>query len=487
MVAVSAYAGDNAASGQSVNYGTLPPVDMVDTTVIPTQVADAGTQVAQAGGNPPGTFGVMNNKIKITFGGFIEAAGIYRNHTESGDINSNFNTGIPFPNSPNDHIDEIRGTARQSRLSILAQGDVDADTHLAAYYEMDFLGAAPTANSNESNSFNLRIRNIYATIDQVSTGWHVLVGQNWSLATLNRTGILPRTEVTPVGPEAQYVEGFNWTRTPQFRVVKDFNQQVWVGVSVENPQTLVTNGPNAFQASNVITGVAGSGGLGNGTPAGNFSIDPAPDVVGKIALDPGWGHYEVLGVARWFRSRAAFQNTTITGEGVGANALLPLVPKMLDLTLTGLIGKGLGRYGSAQLPDVTTDMNGILHALPFRSMMLGLIGHPDPTLDVYGYAGTEQVKKEIFTGTNGLGYGYGDPLYSNAGCLTESTGTCTANTSRMYEVTGGFWYKFYQGSFGYFEFGVQDEYLKRHIFAGVGGAPVASSNMVIASFRYYPF
>src|SRR5579883_1078820 len=88
-VGVSAYAGDTGAS-----YGVLPSVDVVDATVIPPmQVEDAGTpasgtQVAQAAANPPGTFGVMNNKIKITFGGFIEAAGIYRNHNESGDINS---------------------------------------------------------------------------------------------------------------------------------------------------------------------------------------------------------------------------------------------------------------------------------------------------------------------------------------------------------------------------------------------------------------
>ena len=66
---------------------------------------------------------------------------------------------------------------------MLAQGDVNSDTHLTFWNEMDFLGDAQTANSNESNSYNLRIRNMYTTIDWDSLGLEVLAGQNWSLAT----------------------------------------------------------------------------------------------------------------------------------------------------------------------------------------------------------------------------------------------------------------------------------------------------------------
>jgi len=37
---------------------------------------------------------------------------------------------------------------------LLATSDVDPTTHLGAYYEMDFLGAAGSANAKESNSYN---------------------------------------------------------------------------------------------------------------------------------------------------------------------------------------------------------------------------------------------------------------------------------------------------------------------------------------------
>ncbi len=48
---------------------------------------------------------------------------------------------------------EFRMTARQSRISGLAEGNFDADTHFTYYGEFDFLGAAQTANSGESNSY----------------------------------------------------------------------------------------------------------------------------------------------------------------------------------------------------------------------------------------------------------------------------------------------------------------------------------------------
>jgi len=44
-----------------------------------------------------------------------------------------------------------------------------------------------------------------------------------------------------------------------------------------------------------------------------YSTDIAPDTVAKIAVEPGWGHYELYGIGRLFRSRAAFANRTKAG------------------------------------------------------------------------------------------------------------------------------------------------------------------------------
>src|SRR5271168_191724 len=76
--------------------------------------------------------------VTVTLGGFIASEGVYRSRNETTDIGSSF-SGIPFSSSPYGHLSETRLTARQSRLSVLAQGDVDSDTHLTFYNELDFL------------------------------------------------------------------------------------------------------------------------------------------------------------------------------------------------------------------------------------------------------------------------------------------------------------------------------------------------------------
>ena len=38
----------------------------------------------------------VGDRVKVTVGGFVEAASIYRSKNEVADIGSNFNTGIPF-------------------------------------------------------------------------------------------------------------------------------------------------------------------------------------------------------------------------------------------------------------------------------------------------------------------------------------------------------------------------------------------------------
>ena len=68
---------------------------------------------------PKGKKGIQIGGVTVTPGGFIEAAGIYRDKNMTSDIDTNFNN-IPFANSSNYHVDENRFTARQSRLSLLA-------------------------------------------------------------------------------------------------------------------------------------------------------------------------------------------------------------------------------------------------------------------------------------------------------------------------------------------------------------------------------
>ncbi len=90
-----------------------------------------------------------------------------------------------------------------------------------------------------------------------------------------------------------------------------------------------------------------------------------PDFVGKIAFEPGWGHWEVFGIERNFRARiypnegaatpssAGAYNDAIPGAGIGGGFRAPLGAQDGTIGLKGLWGKGVGRYGSSTIADIT--------------------------------------------------------------------------------------------------------------------------------------
>ncbi len=109
---------------------------------IPTQVSTAVAAVK------PKTDKIYYKGITVTMGGFAAAELVSRQHDETADIGSSY-AKLPFPNDPAAHTGETHLTGRQSRYSLLAEGDVNASTRASFYGEFDFLGAAQTANSNE--------------------------------------------------------------------------------------------------------------------------------------------------------------------------------------------------------------------------------------------------------------------------------------------------------------------------------------------------
>jgi hypothetical protein len=465
--------------------------------IIQTIPAEVNKEVAA---NKPKTDKIYYKGISITMGGFAEAASIYRDHDETADISSSFSK-IPFANDRAGHTGETRFTGRQSRYSILAQGNVTNDIVAGFYGEFDFQGAAQTANSNQSNSYNPRIRHIYGQIDWNDSGWHILGGQNWSLLTTQNNGITPRSEITPPQIDAQYIPGFAWARQPGFRVVKDFNKQWWVGVSVEQGQTTTSvNGLGTGVTQTVNQ--APTNGFFNGT---NYSLNTAPDVIGKVAWEKKLGdqkvHIEGFGIYRNFTSRVTFSSAntlgltpgnyteTGTGGGGGGSILIyDVIPKHLDLQASVFVGNGIGRYGSAGLPDVTARADGTLMGIPETMWLAGGTYHANKDWDLYAFAGSEDEQQKTYqlSSTTRIGYGVG-VVANNAGCSVEG-GACSPLTKTIDQYTGGFWWKFYQGSFGRAQFGVQYSYTERKAFAdAVGVAPKTQENMLFTSFRFYPF
>jgi hypothetical protein len=426
--------------------------------------------------------GFLGSGIDLTVGGYIEAASIYRTRNETADISSNFNTAIPFPNSPNYYLTEFRFSAHQTRLTLLGQGKVDPDTALAGYVETDFQSAPADSNSIESNSYTPRLRQAYATLDRIDLGFHLLGGQVYTLLTLFNHDMTPHQEDIPLTIDGQYVVGFTWTRNPQFRVVQELGKSVFVGFSLESPQTLLFSGPNPPLVPTMVSNPGGN----HLNPLAQYSTDIAPALVAKMVYEPGWGHYELYGIGRLFRSRAAFANRTIWGGGGGAGAILPIIPKELDFQADFLYGDGIGRYGTSQFPDVAIKPTGVLAPIPELQALTGLIGHPTDALDLYAYAGIERAGQTSFTVDGTLPFGYGNPLYNNSGCLHEGSTLCAANTSRVWQVAGGGWYSLYKGSYGMLRIGAQGSYTRRYIFKGIGGSPSTDEGMFFTSLRYYP-
>jgi hypothetical protein len=461
-------------------------------------------------------------KVKLTVGGFIAAESVWRQRNQVNDIGTAFGA-IPYPFSPLYNEHEFHGTARQSRISLLVEGNIDPYQKLSGFYESDFLGVGNTSNYNQSNSWAPRLRHAYFTYDNTGWGFHILAGQTWSLATQNQVDMTPRKENIPLTIDANYVVGFNYIRQWQIRGVVDVAPGIALGVSAENPAAIV--GASTATAPLGLGGAFASGGIVNGTVVNfvntggggdflqtvNVTTDQAPDIIEKAAFDPGWGHYEIYGLQRFFSDNTlrcavgacvagsttmvgTADNKTTFGAGVGGSVLLPLIPKYLEFTANGLYGRGVGRYGAGQLPDVTIAADGSLSLVTGWSAMVGLIGHPWDGLDLYVYAGQEEVAANFFNIGTTL-FGLGNPGFSNATCLVTtpfsfSGGTptdCIANNKRLSEITAGFWQNVYKGDYGRVTFGAQYEYIKRKSFVGIGGDVSTDNNIVMTSVRYYPF
>jgi hypothetical protein len=510
--------------------------------------------------------------VSLTPGGFIAAETIFRTRATSADVNTPFNS-IPFSGNSLSKVSEFNFTARQSRATLLAESTVGS-AKLTGYYEADFLGAGTTSNNRQSNSYVFRQRQLFAQV-AFDSGLSITGGQMWSLATENKKGIQNRQEALPMIIDPQYVVGFTWQRAYSFRVVQSLlDNHLAVGIAVEGPQATVggrgfsayTNAAGATSQNFFVNAPGASGGLYNAFDPTGYTVNKAPDLIAKLAVDPGFGHYELFGIISTFRNRVypcatvspkASTATTILvgaplscgaaptattpspagafndarlGGGIGVSATVPLIPKKLDIGLKVVAGDGIGRFGSAQIPDVTARPFGTLAPIRTGHALAKVEFHPNSKLDFYAYVGDEYGARTAYKGyssvrlttntltgpafgapvtttttvttsTGGIG-GYGSPFANNSGCSTEvdptnqntpgTGGTCAGDTRNIIEGTIGFWHRFYQGPKGRIQWGMQYAYFTKSAWSGnnnVPGAftidPKAVDNMVWTSFRYY--
>ncbi|MFZ0418376.1 MAG: hypothetical protein WAM04_09730 [Candidatus Sulfotelmatobacter sp.] len=495
--------------------------------------------------------------ITITPGGFAEAAFVRRSRALGADLPTPFNS-LTMPGASQSSLSEFFGSARQSRPTIYVDGRLK-NVEFSSYMSGDFLSSGDTSTATQTNSYTFRLRQAWGQA-KFDNGWSFLGGQMWSLVTENKGSIAPSDDLgktndaRPMTIDPGYNVGFTFARQYGIRLTKDFSHKVAFAVAMENAQGTLTSHGNtnnfllgAAGASNsyndAVTGCTTSSYTPTGatsptfyttcSPAGTYSFNPSPDIIAKVAFDPGFGHYEVFGLFDRFRDRVfpcanfavgtagpcpsdptvtgpsaiGAYNASKNGGGFGVNARWYFDNKHIVFGLHGFGGSGVGRYGAAQLSDLSINADGTVHLIKDSQGLASLEWH-GKRLDVYAYTGAEYASRTADYDPVTKAYvGYGSPFFNNSGCYTEtppstavtsgfnpgSLSKCTADTRAVIEGTAGFWYRFYNGPRGRFQFGTQYSYVTRQTWSGIGPSgtgqpgvtPEGLDGMVFTSFRYY--
>ena len=166
-------------------------------------MSDENTAIKKAMSHPDS---LHYKGVTITPGGFTAGETVYRTKATGGDIPTAF-SAIPYEHADAYSLSEFFGDARQSRVSLMAEGKTSWGT-LRGYYEADWLGTGITSNNNQSNSYVLRQRVIWGQAE-TNNHWAFTGGQLWSLATEDKKGIsnLSGDIMTPQTIDPNYVVG----------------------------------------------------------------------------------------------------------------------------------------------------------------------------------------------------------------------------------------------------------------------------------------
>ena len=492
--------------------------------------------------------------ITITPSGFVEAAFVRRSRALGADLPTPFNS-LTMPGAAQSNLSEFFGSARQSRPTVYIDGRLK-NIELSSYISGDFLSSGDTSTATQTNSYTFRLRQAWGQA-KFDNGFSILGGQMWSLITENKAGIAPSDDLgktndaRPMTIDPGYNVGFSFARQYGLRIAKAFGNKVAIAAAIENSQATLTSHGNT---NNFLLGEAGASNSYNDavtgcstasytptgatapvyyttcSPTGSYSFNPSPDVVAKLAFDPGFGHYEVFGLYDRFRDRVypcgnfalgttgpcpsgtgtgpnavGAYNSAKNGGGIGVNARWNFYNKRIVFGVHGLGGSGIGRYGAAQLSDLAIHADGTPDLIKNYQGLASLEWH-GKKLDIYLYTGAEyDSRTSDYDAATKAYVGYGSPHFANSGCYTETVPStavtagfnpgalskCTADTRAILEGTAGFWYRFYSGPRGRVQFGTQYSYVTRQTWSGItptsapSGAPEGLDNMIFTSLRFY--
>jgi hypothetical protein len=352
--------------------------------------------------------------------GFVDATFYGRSTNLGSGIGTNFGA-LPFTNTAAGNLTEANFTTQNSRIGFRVDSTVFGGKVLG-YFEADFLGNQPTNVFVSSNSDTFRMRNVF--VDWQRSGFEVLAGQDWSMATPNRVGIspLPQDIFYTQDMDTNYQAGLVWSRQSQFRFIAHPSDNFAIGLSLENPQQYI-GGSSGGSSVTLPVGLATAVGPQFDSGATSYSAPNLhPDIIVKAAYDGHVGdhqvmHVELVGIERSFKDSVllphapAYESSKAAAVSGEANANLE-VAKGFRLIANTFFGSGNGRYVFGQAPDVIVRPDGSISPIHTYSTVDGFELTLHKTL-FYGYYGGIYIDRDVAIDTSTgakagslIGYGF---------------------------------------------------------------------------------
>jgi len=268
-------------------------------------------------------------KHKFTLGGYVKTDVSYSDYSAGSVPGNNLGRDFYYPNTIPVGDEDAEGQsyldffAKESRVNLKTEHNLDSGDKLTTFVEIDFLGSAQ-GNELVTNSYSPRLRHAFFTYNK----W--LFGQTWF--TFFNVGALPEN-LDFIGPAESTIFG----RQTQIRY---------------------TSGPWQFALENPLTTakVAETG------AAINADTSHIPDGVVRYNMKGDWGDFTVAGIIRQLRVEENGIKDTTTGWGISASGKF-LIGRD-DFRWMATTGKGVGRYiGVVASPGAVVDDNDNLHAI----------------------------------------------------------------------------------------------------------------------------
>ena len=487
MVASSAPSSNSTATPTVATASAAAPAS--STTVAKPATMSSDPQAMNASDHSPLSFKIGD--AQFTPGGFMDFTTVFRTTGTGNGIGTTFG-GIPFNNNfPTAGTNETRFSAQNSRISLKVDAPVGGGK-ITGYVEADFLGAI-AANANiTSNSNSLRMRLYFG--DYRRGKWEVMAGQDWSMLTPSRKGlgIMPADVFFSQNEDTNYQVGLPWTRQPQFRVMYHPTDEWTLGVSVENPDQLLTTAvtpPAAFVPFNGQLDVTAGSTLAT-PPTPNY----IPDIIAKVAYDHMMGekllHIEASGIFSEFRvftpssilGTPTLAGVTNRASGGGGSVNLNLeLYKGLHLIANSFFSDGGGRYLLGSGPDL------IIKQLTTTSPFLPSLVHAYSGIGGLEYQATKNTLLDFYYGADYYGRNVQvNPVGGARNIGYGFAGSPGTNNRIINEYTVGWTQTLWSNAnYGSLKIITQGSYLNRTPWAVLPGQPKdAHLFMAYADLRY---